>query len=170
MKKTDIIYLGLGGSDEAMKLRLGALVAEFKSRGAGLFLVTGFEDEIQLMKYFLEKEKGVNENSIKYTYSYDTLSNLQSCLSTLEKADMIIVATSPLHWERVDLIISRYFPQLRKKFQWIDSHEKEVGYAKVGLWIYKIFGPERLQKISILTRWERFKREYSEPLWKKGTE
>ena len=170
MKKPDIVYLGFGGSDEAMMHRLGALIAEFKSRGAGLFVVTGFEDEISFMEYFLKEENGVNENSIKHTYSYDTLSNLQSCSTILEKADRIIVATSSLHWERVDLILSRNFPQLRKKFQWIDSHEQEVGYAKVGLWIYKIFGPERLQKISILTRWERFKHEYSEPLWKKGAE
>lgn len=170
MKKPDIVYLGLGGSDEAMKLRLGALVAEFKSRGAGLFLVTGFEDEISLMRYFLEKEKGVNENSIKDTYSYETLSNLESCLSILKKADRIIVATSPLHWARVDFNLSRYFPQLRGKFQWIDSHEKEVWYAQLGLWIYKIFGPERLQKITILVRWKRFKREYLEPLWEKAAE
>ena len=168
--KPDIVYLGLGGSDEAMMLRLEALMAEFKSRRTGFFVVTGFEDEISLMRYFLEKKKGVNENSIKYTYSYDTLSNLQSCQEILERADEVIVATSSLHWERVDLILSRNFPQLKKKFQWIDSHEKEAAYAKVGLWIYKIFGPERLQKISILTRWERFKHEYSEPLWKKGTE
>ena len=163
------VYLSFGGSYDAMRLRVGNLMPEFKSRG-GLFVVTGFEDEISFMKYFLKEEKGVDEDSIKYTYSYDTLSNIQSCLAILERADRIIVATSPLHWERVDLILSRYFPQLREKFQWIDSHEKEVGYAKIGLWIYKILGPECLQKISILTRWERFKREYSKPLWEKVAE
>lgn len=148
------ISLCLGGSEESMKKRIEAL----KTVGYGHFVLTGFESEILFMKSLISKE-----DIAGYAYSYDTLSNFARCSKALHDADTIVLATSPLHWERVKLILSRKFPELLGKVRWVDSHEGEAGYAELGLLIYKILGPWVLQKVAILTRWKRFKREYRIP-------
>ena len=152
-----VICLCLGGSPESMKKRIAAL----KNIEADQFVFSGFESEISFMK----SQIGEKEN-VGYALSYDTLSNFESCLSTLKNADKILLATSPLHWRRVELIVSRKIPQIKEKIEWIDSYEEEASYAALGLLIYKIFGPELLQKVSIVMRWRKFKREYCIPLWR----
>ena len=148
------ISLCLGGSKESMSKRIEAL----KRVGVGHFVLTGFESEILFMKSLIPKE-----DITGYAYSYDTLSNFERCSKALHDADTIVLATSPLHWERVKLIISRKFPEIQEKVQWVDSHEEETKYANLGLLIYRIFGPKLLQKVSIITRWKMFKWEYRIP-------
>ena len=150
-----IIYLVLGGPEESMRKRVEALkMKRAENHGKGKVILDGFSSEINYMREFFPGE------FLSYAYSYDTLSNFQRCKGDLEDADVVYIATSLLHWERIRIILRRKFPQVEKKIKWINSGETETKYAKLGLRIYKIFGPTILQKVSIITRWKKYRREY----------
>ena len=123
-----------------MKLRVDALKQKREENGGeGNFILDGYSSEIAYMKRFFTNEFP------SYTYAFDTLSNIQCCQKSLNDADVIWVATSKLHWERIKIILRRKFPQLLEKVEWIPTEELETKYATLGLWIYKILGPRVLQ-------------------------
>ena len=152
------IYLAIGGSEESMKKRCEKLIEKreenrLKDEWEYMTILSGFLSETLFMKKFFPGE------CTHYAYSYDTLSNIKNCLAYLECADEIWIATSPLHWERIKIILKK-FPSVEKKIKWINTEEQEAKYAKFGLKIYKLLGPRFLQKVAIITRLKKYFLEY----------
>ena len=154
----NIVYLALGGSEESMELRVKALKQKKNENGYGKFILDGFSVEIDYMRQFFHGE------FLSYAYAFDTLSNIQGCKKDLEDADVVYIASSPLHLERIKIVLGRKFPYLLEKVEWLPTEECEVKYAKLGLLIYKILGPTVLQKVAIFTRWKKYHREYVAPI------
>lgn len=154
----NIVYLALGGSEESMEIRVKALKQKKNENGGGEFILSGFSGEIDYMRQFFHGE------FLSYAYAFDTLSNFQGCITNLEKADVVYIASSSLHLERIKIVLNKNFPHLIEKVEWIPTEESEAKYARLGLWIYKILGPTALQKVAILTRWKRYRQEYISPI------
>ena len=100
------IYLAIGGSEESMKKRCEKLNEKkeekrLKDEWNCMVILSGFLSEILFMKEFFPGEYA------HYAYSYDTLSNINNCLDYLESADEVWIATSPLHWERIKIILKK---------------------------------------------------------------
>ena len=152
------IYLAIGGSEESMKKRCEKLNEKkeekrLKDEWNCMVILSGFLSEILFMKEFFPGEYA------HYAYSYDTLSNINNCLDYLESADEVWIATSPLHWERIKIILKK-LPSVEKKIKWIKTEEQEAKYAKFGLKIYKLLGPKFLQKVAMITRLMKYFLEY----------
>ena len=155
------LYLALGGSEESMEKRCEKLIEKseenrLKDELNCMVVLSGFLSEIQFMKKFFPGEY------THYAYSYDTLSNIENCLAYLECADEIWIATSPLHWERIKIILKK-FPSVKKKIKWIKTEEQEAKYAKFGRKIYQLLGAKFLQKVAKITRWKKYSLEYDTP-------
>lgn len=162
IKMKKIVYLALGGSEQSMHARLDTLrLKREENGGRGDFILVGFSGEIEYMRQYMREF--FPRDSYLYAYSWDTLSNIQCCSGNLNNADVVWIATSPLHWNRI-VIVLRKFPQLIAKVNWINTEELETKYAKFGLCVYKILGPTFLQWVAKITRWKRYRREYLAPV------
>ena len=153
------IYFLFGGSRE--NKRAERLVKHWQSNGKnGIFLITGYpnsdDGEVESMiAYLISRE--VPRKSIKITASYETLSNVQSCVDVMKNHNNIYASTGPLHWLRFRLVFSLYYRWIKKNITYLPSGEKETWwYAVTMVIVYTIFTPKGWQKITQLIRKEKY--------------
>ena len=163
-----IWYVILGGSDESMEKRVGAVMEEIKNNPNRKVIVAGFEGEIKKIKGFINKDTHV-KNQIIEVLSYDTVSNI---LNTSKKInsfawyDKLIIPTAPCHADRVKIVFEKKLPDVRLELEFPDTKEAEARYANIASWIYRVFNPSLLQYASIMLRPKSFIKEYWVPLMK----
>ncbi len=153
------IFFLFGGSRE--NKRAEHLVDCWKANGGtGTFYVTGYPKDSageveSIVAYLIER--GVPRKCIRIAGSYETLSNVESCIDVLRNHDCIYASTSPLHWLRFRWIFFLYYPELRGKISFIPSGEEEQWlYAITLLVAYVIFTPKGWQKITQFLRKEEY--------------
>ena len=141
------IALLLGGSNESMIARADALL---KVEGIGDVVVTGLYDEMEFMTELL-KSRGVSSDRIKEVYSYDTVTNIENSIPYFGGEEEIVCSSSPWHLRRVKLILRKH-SNLKNRFLFVKSGEKEVWYAWIGYLIYATIGPNILRVLAERTR------------------
>jgi len=147
------VKLYLGGREAAMKARIKAL----KEIPGDEIVYAGFEKEIEFMR-------STNLWDGLGALSYDTVSNFRRRIDLLRKADRIFVATGICHWESILIIISKKFPELQGKVEWINSGEDEGVAGKVRLGMYKLAGPTVMEFLAKLTRPWKYWWQYKWPM------
>lgn len=153
------IYFLFGGSQE--NKRAERLVKHWKSNGKnGTFFITGYPDDEKgevdsMVAYLISQE--VSRKSIHITHSYETLSNVQSCVDVMKGHHNIYASTGPLHWLRFRWIFFLYYRWIRKDITYLPSGEKEnLWYAVAMLVASVVFTPKGWQKITRFIRKEKY--------------
>ena len=152
----ETVKLCLGGPKAAMDARINALNGK-EIEGNVTYVYCGFEKEIDHMAS-IDYHEGLR------ALSYDTVSNFRRRIDLLRKADRIFVATGICHWESILIIISKKFPELQGKVEWINSDEDEGVAGKVRLVMYKLAGPTVMEFLAKLTRPWRYWWQYRWPM------
>ena len=156
--KKNVVYFLFGGSRE--NKRAERLVNHWESSGKnGNFLITGYpndeDGEVESMvAYLINRE--VPKKSIRIAASYDTLSNVQTCIDIMKNYNNIYASTGPLHWLRFRLIFRLYYPEIRGVITYLPSGEKETWYSLIAFAVYFIFTPKGGQKITQSIRKEKY--------------
>jgi hypothetical protein len=129
------LLLLLGGPKEQMAFRLKKSLESCTPLCDYDVLFTGLRSEWEYLKGLLNKEgSSISPAEITFITSWDTWSNLVHTQHIWEKYEKVFIASSPLHIHRIKLVFSHL--NKGENVCYSITGEKEVGYAKLSLWLY----------------------------------